>query len=80
MSPQVQTEPDEKIVDVRESISGLISLLKYGVEPYLTQPAIQEAILARRALEDSRMRLGVAQGYLAGHDPFTVNLTVKEEK
>ena len=33
-------------------------------------PVVQEIVLAERALEEARMRLGVARAYLAGDDPF----------
>lgn len=35
-------------------------------------PVVQELILAQRAVEDARMRLGVALGFLKGDDPFPV--------
>ncbi len=44
-------------------------------------PVVQELVLARRAAEDSRMRLGVALGYLRGQDPFRDReVEIKEEE
>ena len=38
--------------------------------PGTQQPVVQEAILAQRHLEDARMRLGVAECYEKGINPW----------
>lgn len=66
------------IDEVRGFLSANILDLR-DLEKEAGPPIVQEIVLARRAVEDARMRLGVAIGYQNGDDPFTVNL-VKEEK
>lgn len=41
-------------------------------------PVVQEIVLARRALEDARMRMGVALAYTKGVDPWA-NQVRKEQ-
>lgn len=54
---------------VRESITDCIDEVR-GIVEGSKPPAVQEATLALRHLEDARMRLGLARTYLEGKDPF----------
>ena len=60
---------EESLVDQRVHLADQIKEvqeLSKGVAP----PVVQEIILAQRALEDARMRLGVALAYEKDLDPF----------
>lgn len=63
------TPLDEALEGVREQVSGLIRAV--GVlEGQSGAPVVQELVLARRHLEDARMRLGVGTAYAKGIDPW----------
>ncbi len=57
------------LVDLREALKNVILDMKRAEET-LVAPAVQEAVLARRSVEDARMRLGVALAYVNGNDPL----------
>lgn len=57
------------IIEARAHLATEINNLK-ELEKQVAPPAVQELVLARRDLESSRMRLGVALTYLKGEDPF----------
>ena len=59
----------EEIIAIRNEQSTLINRIK-NLAGMTKPPVVQEIILAQRATEDSRMRLGVALGYHRGTDPF----------
>lgn len=58
-----------EIAILRDNLSSHINRLK-ELEKESAPPVVQELVLARRAAEDYRMRLGVATAYLKGQDPF----------
>ena len=53
----------------RGEVANLIKDMK-ELQKALTPPAVQEVVLAQRALEDARMRLGIAGAYVEGQDPL----------
>lgn len=63
------TEPADQITNLRGLIVKDIEDIK-EIELVVDAPAIQEVVLARRHLEDARMRLGVALAYVTGNDPL----------
>lgn len=67
--PEEGTPNKENLEDLRVSIANVLGDLEKAKET-LVQPAIQEAVLAQRHLEDARMRLGVALAYVNGNDPL----------
>lgn len=58
------------ITELREEIGKMLTKLKTEVQTG-TPPAVQELVLAQRHLEDARMRLGVADAYYKGFDPWS---------
>lgn len=58
------------IVYQREKLAKRIKEMQ-ELEKRAIPPAVQELVLARRSLEDARMRTGVALAYLKGDDPWT---------
>lgn len=64
-----ERENISEINDLRAAISSFISDAK-SLEPIVGVPAVQEIVIARRHLEDARMRLGVARTILEGNDPY----------
>ncbi len=61
---------EEQLQDLRRHLSVLIHdarSLGRQCEP----PVIQEIVLAVRHAEDARLRLGVAEAYARGLDPWT---------
>lgn len=54
---------------VRDVLTGVIDSIK-ELEMVASPPTVQEYVLARRAAEDARMRLGVGAAYEAGHNPW----------
>lgn len=69
MGPEVGTPNAENLTALREDLAKVIrDVVK--AEETLVPPAVQEAVIARRALEDARMRLGVALAYVNGNDPL----------
>lgn len=69
MGAEEGTPNAENLIDLRTAIASTLGDLEKAKET-LVQPAIQEAILAQRHLEDARMRLGVALAYVNGNDPL----------
>lgn len=60
---------DEQLEQHRDLLTRQINyatITERKAEP----PVVQEIVLARRHLEDARMRLGVAQALARGLDPF----------
>lgn len=64
-----KTSPPEQITALRALIVKDIEDCG-DIEAVLTPPAVQEVVLARRHLEDARMRLGVALAVVNGNDPL----------
>lgn len=54
---------------LRDEISGQLERLK-GKIIDTKSPELQELVLARQHLEDARMRLGVAEAYHKGFNPW----------
>lgn len=69
---------DTLIQTTRDEISDQLASLKEKIAES-KPPVVQELVLAQRALEDARMRLGVAQAYENGLDPWASQVK-KEEK
>lgn len=61
--------PTLTISEMRDLLSQVISGAKQLEKKY-PFPALAEVVLARRAAEDSRLRLGVANAYLNEQEPF----------
>lgn len=57
------------IKEIRGTLSEQIEKYK-KLEAIAPAPAVQEIVLSRRNLEDTRMRLGVASAYLRGENPW----------
>jgi hypothetical protein len=55
---------------LRTEISSQLERLKANIKDS-KPPEVQELILAQRCLEDARMRLGVAEAFNKGFDPWT---------
>lgn len=60
---------EQVIVNQRQFLSSLIRNLE-DAEKMARPPVVQEIVLARRHVEDARMRLGVALTYVKGHNPW----------
>lgn len=60
---------EDQIIEMREHMSAMMEVVK-EIESRTTPPVVQEVVLARRALEDARMRLGVALTIVNGKDPW----------
>jgi hypothetical protein len=54
---------------LREEITSQLTRLKEDIKNS-KPPEVQELVLAQRHLEDARMRLGVAEAYHKGFDPW----------
>jgi len=54
---------------IRSDIAKDLDTLK-DLTAVTKPPVVQELILAQRALEDARMRLGVARTLLQGENPY----------
>lgn len=54
---------------LRNAISDMLGRLKEDIKSS-KPPEVQELVLAQRHLEDARMRLGVAEAYHKGFDPW----------
>lgn len=67
--PEEGTENAAKITALRNLLTKDIEDCE-EIESTTVPPAVQEVVLARRALEDARMRLGVALTYVNGNQPF----------
>lgn len=65
-------EPQQEVTVeyVRDRLTEVIGWIGY-LEKKQNPPVVQELVLARRAAEDSRMRLGVGSAYIQGFDPWT---------
>jgi hypothetical protein len=57
------------IVELRSALSSVLQQIN-DLEQLTTPPVVQEIVLARRHLEDARMRLGVALTYTKGENPW----------
>jgi hypothetical protein len=66
------------IESVRQELADVIAHIQ-ALEGANQPPAVQELVLARRSTEDSRMRLGVAQAYVNGHNPWASKVETKQE-
>ena len=62
---------------LRNEISGQLERLKEDIKNS-KPPEVQELVLAQRHLEDARMRLGVAEAYHKGFDPWTNQVEKKD--
>lgn len=60
---------EEQLIDHRYLLSKQLHYLTVATERKAEPPVVQEIVLARRALEDARMRLGVALTLVKGNDP-----------
>ena len=68
-SAQREMTLEEQIVEHRELLARQINYMTI-TERKALPPAVQELVLARRHLEDARMRLGVALALTNGNDPL----------
>lgn len=59
----------DTLVALRTELAKTIASVQ-SYEGKYTPPVVQEVVLARRALEDARMRLGVALTLEQGFDPL----------
>jgi hypothetical protein len=69
--PQREMTVDEGFDKLRALAAEFINLSEKWFEGKVQPPVVQEVVLARRAVEDARMRLGVAKTKLAGNDPWS---------
>ena len=67
--PEEGTENAKNLQSLRSALTKDIQDCE-KIETTCVPPAVQEVVLARRALEDARMRLGVALTYVNGKQPF----------
>lgn len=67
----------EQLEEHRALLSRSLMYLEI-TERKATIPVVQEIVLARRAVEDARMRLGVALAYEKGLDPWETSVEVKK--
>lgn len=75
---KADTPLDEALEGVREQVAGLIRAVSV-LEGQSGAPVVQELVLARRHLEDARMRLGVGTAYVKGVDPWANKVRAEEE-
>jgi len=68
---------DEKYI--REQLTDTLQLIRQ-IEASATPPQVQEIVIARRAVEDARMRLGVSEAYGKEFDPWSNQVNKKEEQ
>ena len=59
----------DQVMSMREKLIPIIQMVE-EFEKESKPPVVQEVILARRHLEDARMRLGVALAMVDGEDPL----------
>lgn len=64
-------------VAVRAAITDMLRDLKQEIDG-AKPPVVQELVLAQRHLEDARMRLGVAEAYEKGFDPWSNQVSEKD--
>ena len=55
---------------LRKDIGSMLNRLKQEIA-VSKPPVVQELVLAQRHLEDARMRLGVAEAFHKGFDPWS---------
>lgn len=67
--PEEGTPNKENLENLRYDLADLICDVEKAEETCVP-PAVQEVVLARRHLEDARMRLGVALAFVNGKDPL----------
>lgn len=73
-----QSSDDRMTVgDIRTTITRLLTGLRQEIQTS-GPPIVQELTLAQRHLEDARMRLGVAQAYEKGLDPWANKVEPKQ--
>lgn len=65
----MDSQDDLLTTALRNEISQLLERLKQEIT-VSKPPEVQELVLAQRHLEDARMRLGVAEAYHKGFDPW----------
>lgn len=70
---------DTKLFYLRSKLAKRIYQVQ-ELEKQVDAPAVQELVLARRHLEDARMRVGVAMAHLKGQDPWASGFNVKKEE
>jgi len=70
MSDTNDTELITELETTREVLGQRVIHAK-EVEALSRPPIVQELVLARRDMENARMRLGVALAMLKGHDPWS---------
>lgn len=63
------TDNAATLVELRSTAADLIRSTQKAQET-LVPPAVQEVVLATRAFEEGRQRLGVALAYVNGQDPL----------
>lgn len=68
----IATNTDSARDSLTQIISQITELEKTAVPPY-----VQEFVLARRAAEDCRMRLGVGLAYIKGANPWINKVEAK---
>lgn len=61
---------EEQLVQHREVLTNEIRFAEV-TEKKAAPPVVQEIVLARRAMEDARMRMGVALTRVRGQDPWS---------
>jgi len=69
MSEDVTEQNAGNLLTLRSELKEILGHLNI-TEQTLSTPAVQEVVIARRAVEDARMRLGVALAYVSGKDPL----------
>jgi len=72
---------DAELIEKLEKERLTLSLSRKRVERLSQRtlpPNVQEIVIAQRAIEDARMRLGVALARIKGHDPWANE--IKEAK
>jgi hypothetical protein len=71
-------EPEPRTIDdLRSDITLLMGHLAEYI-PGTETPVVQELVLAQRHLEDARMRLGVAECYEKGINPWINKVEPKQ--
>lgn len=78
MQSSEQMSVEDQLADIRNRISGLLKYTKTELVARSQPPIVQELVLAQRHLEDARMRFGVAEAMLKGHDPWSNKIEKKE--
>ena len=68
-------ESEDKLIitdgmnSIRSTLARELSTLS-DLQKLTKPPVVQELVLAQRALEDARMRIGVARTLLQGENPY----------